>query len=91
MHVCNGTCMHVFNICGYASRDGSLTGELEGLDQAQNLIRVAANGEVVDHAAAHDALAVDDKEAAEVDARVAALLWVQAQPSASRLQRAPGR
>lgn len=45
-----------------------LIGELEGLDQAQGLVDVAADGQVVDGDLAQGALGVDDEEAAQGDA-----------------------
>lgn len=47
-----------------------LVGELEGLDQADRLLDVAADGEVVDGDLAENTLGVDDEEAAERDALV---------------------
>jgi hypothetical protein len=51
-----------------------LVGELEGLDQAEDLVRVAADGEVVDGDLAEDALGGDDEAAAERHAGIGALL-----------------
>lgn len=45
-----------------------LVGELERLDQAQGLVDVAADGQVVDGDLAQGALGVDDEEAAQGDA-----------------------
>lgn len=45
-----------------------LVGELEGLDQTQGLVDVAAHGQVVDGDLAQGALGVDDEEAAQGDA-----------------------
>lgn len=45
-----------------------LVGELEGLDQAERLLDVAADGQVVDGDLAEGALGVDDEEAAQGDA-----------------------
>ena len=47
-----------------------LVGELEGLDQAKDLLGVAADGEVVHGDLANDALGVDDEETTEGVARV---------------------
>ena len=47
-----------------------LVGELEGLDEPERLVDVAADGEVVDGDLAELALAVDDEEAAEGDALI---------------------
>lgn len=44
-----------------------LVGELEGLDQTQGLVDVAAHGQVVDGDLAQGALGVDDEEAAQGD------------------------
>ena len=51
-----------------------LVGELEGLDQAEDLVRVAANGEVIDSDLAEDALGGDDEAAAERHAGIGAIL-----------------
>lgn len=45
-----------------------LVGELEGLDQTQGLVDVAADGQVVDGDLAEGALGVDDEETAQGDA-----------------------
>lgn len=45
-----------------------LVGVLEGLDQAQGLVDVAADGQVVDGDLTQGALGVDDEEAAQRDA-----------------------
>lgn len=45
-----------------------LVGELEGLDQTQRLVDVAAHGQVIDRDLAQGALGVDDEEAAQRDA-----------------------
>lgn len=47
-----------------------LVGELEGLDEAQGLVDVAADGQVVDGDLAEHALGVDDEQAAQGDALV---------------------
>lgn len=47
-----------------------LVGELEGLDQTQGLVDVAADGQVVDGDLAQGALGVDDEEATQGDALV---------------------
>ncbi|KUI58888.1 hypothetical protein VP1G_11002 [Cytospora mali] len=44
-----------------------LVGELEGLDQAEGLVDVAADGEVVDGDLAEDSLGVDDEETTQGD------------------------
>lgn len=47
-----------------------LVGELEGLDQSERFVHRTTDGQIVDGDLAHDALRVDDEQAAQSDARL---------------------